>query len=252
MVALVAGVEVVEWASEHEAAWLERSLLEHELLPFNRTAGGQEVEVYLRLDTSARSPGLTVVHELRPAAGVRYFGPYLGGLRVRLAAAGLRMVFPLDYAVDSAGIARELGTRRGGSGGSAGDRDELAGAIGAVLRREPGAVAAIRTELAARRDAAARAEVFEVAGRIQEELAAVDWVTAPQRVAGPELTDAVACGWADGVLTRFEISSGRIRGWHQSRRSRAEAAPLVAQTPPEWRDFADRSARLAARLDSGG
>ena len=109
MVPLSAAVAAAECESEHEAAWLERSLLEEESLPFNRTAGGQEVEVYLRLDASARSPGLTVVHEQRSEAFARYFGPYLGGQRVRLAAAGLQRAFPLDYAGNSAGAAREAG-----------------------------------------------------------------------------------------------------------------------------------------------
>jgi hypothetical protein len=78
--------------------------------------------------------------------------------------------------------------------------------------------------------------------------AALDWVTAPQRVAVVETADAVACGWADGVLTRFSIQGGRVRGWCQDRRSAAEAAPLLAQTPPQWREFAGHAALLAARL----
>jgi excinuclease ABC subunit C len=248
MVRAIATVEAVECASEHEAAWLERSLLEDRLPSWNRTAGGQEVEVYLRLDSAARSCGLTVVHDAnRRGADVQYFGPYLGGLRVRLAAAALLRAFPLDYAGDSAGTARELGRRRGADPA---DRPALAAAIGAVLARDPAAIAAVRAELAGRRAAAAADEAYEVAARIQAELTALDWVTAPQRVvvAEPGGADAVACGWADGVLVRFAIRGGRIRGWHQERASAAQAAPLLAGTPPAWREFADHSASLAARL----
>jgi excinuclease ABC subunit C len=203
MVGAIAHVEAVECASEHEAAWLERSLLEHELLPWNRTAGGQEVEVYLRLDASPRSPGLTIVHDPATADDVRIFGPYLGGLRVRLAAAAVLRAFPLDYAGAFAGTARELGRLRGADPG---DRRALA------------------------------------------EQAALDWVTAPQRVARTDLTDALACGWADGMLVRFAVQGGRIRAWCQQQRSHADAAPLLAQTPPHWREFAEQNARLAARL----
>lgn len=43
MVAAVARVEAVACASVHEAAWLERNLLEARKPRWNRTAGGQEV-----------------------------------------------------------------------------------------------------------------------------------------------------------------------------------------------------------------
>jgi excinuclease ABC subunit C len=250
MVRAVARVEAVECASEHEAAWLERSLLEHQLLPWNRTAGGQEVEVYLRLDSAARSSGLTVVHDTNGrAADAQYFGPYLGGVRVRLAAAALLRAFPLDYAGDSAGTARELGRRRGADPA---DRLALAAAIGAILARDPAAVAAVRAELIGRRATAAADEAYEVAARIQAELTALDWVTAPQRVVvlEPGGVDTVACGWADGVLVRFTVRGGRIRGWNQDRASAVEASPLLAQTPPPWREFAEQNARLAARLSA--
>jgi excinuclease ABC subunit C len=250
MVHAIARVEAVECASEHEAAWLERSLLGHQLLPWNRTAGGQEVEVYLRLDSAARSAGLTVVHDANGrGADVQYFGPYLGGLRVRLAAAALLRAFPLDYAGKSVGTARELGRRRGADPA---DRLSLAAGIGAVLARDPAAVAAVRAELVGRRAAAAADEAYEVAARIQAELTALDWVTAPQRVVllDPGGADTVASGWADGVLVSFAVRGGRIRGWSQDRASAAEAVPLLAQTPPRWREFADQNARLAARLSA--
>ncbi|MBO0836446.1 MAG: hypothetical protein J2P28_13200, partial [Actinobacteria bacterium] len=99
-----------------------------------------------------------------------------------------------------------------------------------------------------RRDTAAASQAYELAGRIQTELSALDWVVAPQRAAVLEGVDAVACGWADGMLTRFEIRGGRIRSWHQHRQSGAETAPQLAATPREWREFADHNARLAARL----
>jgi excinuclease ABC subunit C len=251
MVRAIARIEAVECASEHEAAWLERNLLERQLPPWNRTAGGQEVEVYLRLDASAHSAGLTVVHDRGRGDATRHFGPYLGGQRVRLAAAGLLRVFPLDYASGAAGTVRELGRRRGADPA---DRPALAAAIGAVLAREHDAVAAVRAELLGRRAAAAADEAYEVAGRIQAELAALDWVTAPQRVAVIEATgaDAVACGWADSLLIQFSIQDGRIRGWCQDRASAAEAAPVLARTPPQWREFAGHAALLAARLTAAG
>jgi len=44
----IARVEALSCDSEHEATWLERNLLERGLPPWNRTAGGQEVRVFIR------------------------------------------------------------------------------------------------------------------------------------------------------------------------------------------------------------
>lgn len=253
MVPRIAFIEAVECASEHEAAWLERNLLEDWLPQWNRTAGGQEVAVCIRVDASARSPGIKVLHlpVAEPARGegraaVRNFGPYLGGARVRLAAAGLHRVLPLGYAADGqTGLLRELASRRGVNGT---DREALAGALCAVLAREPAAVAVLHTQLAALRDAAAAGEAYELAGRIQAELAALDWITCPQRASTLEPVEARVAGWADGVLVRFEIRGGRLTGWRQFARTRAQADAWLTATPSGWRDFADRNAALAAQL----
>ena len=50
MVKRIERIEAVICQSEHEAAWLERNLLEQALPPWNKTTGGQEVPVFLRLD----------------------------------------------------------------------------------------------------------------------------------------------------------------------------------------------------------
>ncbi len=223
MVARIARIEAVECASEHEAAFLERSLLQERLLPWNRTAGGQESEVVIRLDRSPSRPGLSVTYpnavlsDAGRDAAAEYFGPYLGGARARLAVSGLLRVVPLHHAAQNpAGLARALAARRGVA---AADRGTLAATAAAVLRREPAAVGALLRDLTARRDAAARNEAFELAARIQAEIEATDWVTAPQRVAGCATAEAGVCGWAGGLLTTFEIRSGRIRSWRVSRLS---------------------------------
>jgi excinuclease ABC subunit C len=99
MVARIARVEAVPCASAHEAAWLERNLLQRGKPPWNRSPrGGQESEVWIRLSSSADAPGLTVAY--RPCAGdpARYFGPYLGGQKAREAVSGLGRVLPLGHA----------------------------------------------------------------------------------------------------------------------------------------------------------
>ena len=56
MVARIARVEAVACDSAHEAAWLERNLLHRHLPPWNRSPGGQEAEVWIRLSAPPRSP----------------------------------------------------------------------------------------------------------------------------------------------------------------------------------------------------
>jgi excinuclease ABC subunit C len=251
MVARIVSIEAVVCESEHEAAWLERNLLESELAPWNRTAGGQEVAVCIVVVGTPLAPGVKVVHlDEVDAVGdrrdVRRFGPYLGGARVRLAAAGLHRVFPLSYAGDGqAGAVAELARRRGVVPS---DRAALLAALSAVLDRDPAAVADVRAQLRRRRDAAAAAERFELAGRIQAELAALDWVVCPQRAAVLEPVSARLAGWADGVLVTFDISGGRICGWQQQAATEPAAASLLAATPSQWREFVQRNADLAARL----
>jgi excinuclease ABC subunit C len=241
MVARIARVEAVVCDSAHEAAWLERNLLQRRLPPWNRSPGGQEAEVWIRLSESARTPGVTVVRQPSPGD----FGPYLGGQKVRDAVSGLGRVLPLAYAADrQAGAQRDMARVRGASPGA---RAELARTIAAVLSRDQAAVASVLAELSARRDAAAVALAFEFAGRLQAELEALDWITGEQKVARAQ-GDADVCGWADGVLVEFEIRGGRMSGWRQRPCGAAAARRHLAGTPPRWAEFARRNAELAARL----
>ena len=246
MVARIATVEAVACDSAHEAAWLERNLLQRHRPPWNRSLGGQESEVWIRLSVSPRTPGLTVVH--RPGPGD--FGPYLGGQKARDAVSGLGRVLPLAHAADwQAGTERDLARVRGASPG---DRAGLARAIAAVLNRDQAAVAALRAALTARRDAAAAALAFEFAAKVQAELGAVDWVTAEQKVtrAHGEQDDTDVYGWADGVLVCFEIRGGRMSGWRQRPCTAAAARRYLQRSASGWAAFALRNAQLAARIRS--
>jgi len=249
MVVRVAQLEAVVCDSAHEAAWLERNLLQASLPPWNRApSGGQEKEVWISLSASPRAPGLVVTHRPAAAAGGRDFGPYLGGLQVRRAVTGLSRVLPLDYAsADGFGTRQELARALGVSGA---DRGDLAAALAAVLDREPAAVASVLASLSARRDAAAAALAFEFAGRLQQEIEALAWVTAEQKVTRAALDDVDVCGWADGLLIRFAVRGGRLSGWAQRPCGRAAARHHLDQTPAEWAGFAQRNAELAARLVS--
>jgi excinuclease ABC subunit C len=249
MVARIARVEAVPCDSAHEAAWLERNLLEYRKPPWNRSpSGGQEVEVWIRLGESARGAGLRVVHQPRPGDQARYFGPYLGGQKVRDAVSALRRMLAPGRAADtSAGAERELALARGAWSAPPGGQDA---AVAAVLDRDRAAVAALRDGLAARRDAACARLAFEFAARLQAELEAVDWVTAEQKVTQARPADFDVAGWADGVLVCFGIRGGRLCRWSQRACGAAAARRhLDSGVPaPAWAEFARRSAELAARL----
>ena len=136
-------------------------------------------------------------------------------------------------------------------GVSAADRPALARTAAAVLDRDPDAVASARGHLCARRDTASGTLAFEFAARVQEEIEALDWVTAEQKVTRPAADDFDVCGWADGTLIRFAVRGGRLTGWTRCGCGEVSARRHLDNTPPEWTEFARRNAELAARLAPG-
>jgi excinuclease ABC subunit C len=239
MVAGIARVEAVVCDSVHEAAWLERNLLQERLPRWNRIAGGAEVPVYLCLDDGPARPGLRIAR--LPVPG-RLFGPYLGGLRARLALSALHRIHPLPYAGSGlTGSERDMADRLGI--GPA-DRARAAAAIAAVLNREPGAVAEAEERLTQARDRAAAEQRFEQAGQIQAEIEALRWITCAQRATTLDPADLVIQGWSDGVLVRFAVRGGRLCEWTQ----RHTGTPPPDVAPDAWAAFASRNAALAAAL----
>ena len=117
-----------------------------------------------------------------------------------------------------------------------------------ILGRDPADVASLKASLVERRDAASGALAFELAARLQQEIEALDWVTAEQKVTGQAPADHDICGWSEGTLVRFEVRNARLAGWTQRACGAAAARRHLARTPPEWIPFAQRNAELAARL----
>jgi len=240
MVAQIDGIEAVACDSEHEAAWLERNLLEESKPRWNRAIGGLEVEVYIGLNRR-----LELRHD--PGGPGLLFGPYLGGEKVRLAISGLRRVIPLAYAGDRlSGFDLDMARVRGVMPGS---RTDMVDYAVAVLRRDPGAGSRLLAELVARRDAASTALAFELAARIHAEREAMTWILGEQKVTVLDhALDLDVHGWSDGMLVTFQMRRGRVRSWKPRPCGELEARPLVGSTPDEWRAFADRNAALAACL----
>ncbi|WP_344112569.1 GIY-YIG nuclease family protein [Kribbella alba] len=243
MVRRIARIESVWCDSEHEAAWLERNLLEHSKPRWNLAEGGAEVAGYIRFDDGPSRPGLRFVHTVTAAAP--HFGPYLGGLRIRQAISALHRVLPLPYTSAADGSAREF-ARLFGIGPA--DRETLVRTAMSVLERNVAAVTALRAELVRRRDRAATELRFEFAAKLQDEIAAFDWIVAEQKVSRLEPHEVDVYGWADRVLVRFQMEAGRVCRWTQRAASEQTARDRVAATPAHWRTFAQRNAELAATL----
>lgn len=246
MVARIAHIEAISCDSAHEAAWLERNLLETSLPRWNRMPGGQERAVCIRMDPGPVTPGLRVAFRAEPAGPSRYFGPYLGGLRVRQAVCALNRILPLAY----------TGTRLGGTerdmarvrGVADSDRASLTGSLTAILERQPAAVSRARLQLEELRERAASALAYEHAAQIQGEIKALDWISSPQRVTTMDAARLTVAGWSGGLLVQFSIHGGRLCRWSQCTCSRSAAAGVLAATPAAWRDFTQRNAELAASL----
>ncbi|TDD06573.1 hypothetical protein E1294_48825 [Nonomuraea diastatica] len=150
----------------------------------------------------------------------------------------------LSYTRDRlTGAERDIAARRG-IGPQL--REPLAAAvISALDGTNTGAACEVLT---AGRDRAAAALNFELAARIHDELAALEWVTSMQRVTIEGGGDQDICGWADGLAVTFSIRGGRLNRWDQHECSRSAVAQASAATPPEWAAFAQRNAELAAAL----
>jgi excinuclease ABC subunit C len=247
MVPKIARIEAAACDSVHEAAWLERNLLQRRLPRWNRTVGGEEAPVCVRMDTRPASPGLRVTRSTtEQTTGVRYFGPYLGGLRVRLAVAALDRLYSFAYTASRlTGAERDMARKRGVDSTQ---RTALVGTLTAILVRDVTAVDRARAALVELRDQAAGALAFEVAAQVQSELQALEWITCTQRASQLESVDLDIAGWSGGVLVRFGVRAGQLCEWSQRTCTAARGAAEVSATPEHWRAFAQRNADLAAAL----
>jgi excinuclease ABC subunit C len=198
------------------------------------------VEVYIGLSDK----DITVTHDPSVDGRHQWFGPYLGGLRVRTAVSALERLLPIGRP----GTGRALALARGTA---VLDPEQVLTTWTTVLRRDPSAVAGVRDRLIQRRTRLSEELRFELAAAAHAELGAVDWVLAEQKAALLEPVDAVICGWAGGLSIRFDMRAGRIVQWTQRACDEPSGSRLVERTPPGWRAFAARAAELAVVLKPG-
>lgn len=244
MIDQIATVEAIVCASVHEAAWLERNLLERSLPRWNRLRGGTETPGWLIVDDDPRSPGLRLVFD--PPDGGTAFGPYLGFERTSLGRDALLRLYPLQLTGSRPGAAERAFAEARGTSPEC--RGEYASRLRAVLRRDPAALAEAEAGLVAVRDRAAAQLGFETAQQVQLELAALSWLTSEQRVTGCCPPDLTVVGWAAGTQFSLAATQGRLDRWTVRAADEAAGRRASARTPEHWRAFADRNAELSADL----
>jgi excinuclease ABC subunit C len=243
MVPQIAGIEALVCASEHEAAWLERNLLEHRKPRWNRARGGQELPAYIRLDGSPTAPRLDPVFSVDPRPEVRFFGPYLGSRKVRAAVAALTRCYPLGYTATRLSPAeRDMAAMRGVAPG---DREMLVARIAAVLEGSGEAGAAALERLRVRREEASDGLLFEIAAAVQDEMEGLAWVVAPQRVTVEGPPSLKLAAQHEGLSVHFGIRAGRLSEWTQVASDEGVRHDPV---PSGWETFVKGNAALAARL----
>src|SRR5437660_3330521 len=164
--------------SEHEAALLERTLLERLDPPFNRTTGFETV-VGVRL--SSTPPGIAAVVDLAPRID-RVFGPYLGWAPTYAAASALMRLFPVHFCrppgeLDS--VERDLARIRGVGEH---DLDELSQRAADVLERDRSAVIDAVDRVRRERERASELCLYERASELQRQIEGILWITQRQDV----------------------------------------------------------------------
>jgi hypothetical protein len=239
MVPQVTSVEAVECASVHEAAWLERTLLEESLPRWNRVRGGAEIPCWVTVDADPRTAGIRLTTSPDGTGAA-----YLGTERTTAFVSGLRRIAPLDLTRPSLLASERDLARAHGVGPD--DRGPLSDLLRGVLAREPEAVAIAVSRLRRCRDDAVAEQGYELAARVSSELDALAWATAPQRVVGDH-PDATLRAVAGDVEVSFRLSGGRLGSWRVGPR-RPTLLRDRDDTPPEWAEFAQKAADLADRL----
>lgn len=234
-------IDPIVCASPHEAAMLERNLLEHRSPRANRM-DGTETPMLLEVRVDLRR--VVAVH-LSDVPRGKQFGPYLGGTITRAAADALNSVFPLDaVGPDGVALSREIAQARGVVVDGDLERQLLA-----VLSGDPRPVAEAIATLEARRDRSSAALRYEHAASVQRHLDAIRWITAPQRARRLDELDADGAASDGGIHVVMRMRAGRIvdRRWSMSRRPR-----IFANRSAALSDMAQENAELLAAMSATG
>lgn len=224
LVERIADLDVVLTASVRDALLLENELIKRHRPPFNVRLRDDKQYLALRLDLREPWPRLTGVRRFRDD-GADYFGPYTSSQSMRQAVSNLRRIFPLRSCSDA--VFRDY-ARRGRPCIEYDMKRCLAPCVGRVdaatygglvrgtqlfLRGRSEELAAGLREQMVR---AAAEERFEDAGRLRDQLAAVERTAEQQPIVAPKLVDRDVFGVArrgeDVEVQVLHVRDGRVSG----------------------------------------
>jgi len=230
MVERIADIETIVAGSETEALVLEYNLIKRHRPRYNLRLRDDKRYPYIKITVQEPFPRLVVVREMEND-GARYFGPYANTRSMWDTIRLLRRVFGLRQALVASAKKRAGCTWQPGAARPRACLDHyigqcLAPCVGAVTEREYRAMAdqailflegryeVMLDEMRRRMERHAQTLQFEAAGRLRDQIAAVERATAQQRIifTRPVDADAIAHSMREDVasVAVFQVRRGRL------------------------------------------
>lgn len=215
MVGRVADLEYIIVDSEAEALLLESTLIKRYGPPFNVIFKDDKYYQYIRIALKEEYPEVDTVRRITKDGG-RYFGPFTSGYAVKQTLKLLKRIFPYKACSDppsrpcfDARLGRCLGHDTG-----RGSRTRYRKVIRGLIRFLEGHTEEITRGFRAEMRSAAKRHEFERAARLRDRIAAIEKITAEQKVVSTGLEDQDVVGIARigdvAVADLFQIRTGKL------------------------------------------
>jgi excinuclease ABC subunit C len=217
-------VDAVVTRSVKDALLLENELIKRHKPPFNVRLRDDKQYLALRLDPTAEWPRLTQVRRFRED-GAQYFGPYTSSVAMRDAVSNLRRIFPLRSCSD--GVFRDY-RRRGrpcieyemkrcpGPCCDLVSGEEYAELVRGTALFLKGRSDELVEALERRMQRAVKAEHFEAAARLRDQIGAVTKTVERQQIIAERPVDRDVFGLArdggEACVVVLHVREGRVVG----------------------------------------
>ena len=224
LVAQTRDIEVLVLPTVKDALLLENELIKQHKPTFNVRLRDDKQYLVLRLDPEEEWPRLTMVRRFGND-GARYFGPYTSSLSMRGSLSSLRRIFPLRSCTDGTFkdyarrgrpcIEYEMKRCPGPCCGRV-DRESYLERVHGTELFLRGRSRELVDELRGRMESASAAEKFEEAGRLRDQIAAVERTVERQQIVSENPVSRDVFGWArrgtDVEIQALQVREGRMVG----------------------------------------
>ncbi|MGI9432366.1 MAG: excinuclease ABC subunit UvrC [Myxococcota bacterium] len=224
LVAQTRDIEVLVLPTVKDALLLENELIKQHKPTFNVRLRDDKQYLVLRLDPEEEWPRLTMVRRFGND-GARYFGPYTSSLSMRGSLSSLRRIFPLRSCTDGTFkdyarrgrpcIEYEMKRCPGPCCGRV-DRESYLERVHGTELFLRGRSRELVDELRGRMESASAEEKFEEAGRLRDQIAAVERTVERQQIVSENPVSRDVFGWArrgtDVEIQALQVREGRMVG----------------------------------------